>query len=178
MTIENPTLAVLRNVSNTRDFAAAPVPDVTVSALLEAARWSGSSRNLQPWHLVVVRDRQRIKEIAAATDHISWMADAPLLLVVVMANQHPQFDCYDEGRMTERVLIAAKSLGLGAGMGWVPAGEGRDAVLRIVGAPAGAMVRTVIAVGTPVPGATHRPTNRKPLAEFASRERYGTGVPV
>lgn len=175
MAADNPTLALLRDVSNTRAFAPGPVPADAEHAILEAARWSGSAHNYQPWHLVVVRDPATVARIAAASHHIAWMAGAPLLLVVVMANQHPEWDAYDEGRLTERAMLAAEALGLGAGMGWVHAGPERDTVHRIVGAPEGAMVRSVIAFGTPAPGAIRRPTDRKPLAEIASCDRVGAG---
>ena len=40
-----------------REYRAEAVPDEVVGRLLEAGRLAPSSRNLQPWHFIVIRDR-------------------------------------------------------------------------------------------------------------------------
>jgi nitroreductase len=54
----------------------------------------------------------------------------------------------DEGRVAERLLIAATMLGLGAGIGWVRQ-EKRAPIGELLGVPGGRYVRTIMAVGHP-----------------------------
>ena len=53
--------------------AAGDAGQVVVDALLELARWTGSSKNTQPWHFIVVRDRGQIARLAALY-HEAWWA--------------------------------------------------------------------------------------------------------
>jgi len=48
-----------------RQYKSDPVPDDVVMKLLKAAQWAPSSRNLQPWHFIVIRDRDTLREIGA-----------------------------------------------------------------------------------------------------------------
>jgi len=47
------TQALTQRIS-TRAFLPTPVPEATVRAILDVARWSPSGGNLQPWHVVVL----------------------------------------------------------------------------------------------------------------------------
>lgn len=49
-----PALESIRTVRQTRAFTNQPLTDEEVHRLLEAARWTGSSRNSQPWHFIVI----------------------------------------------------------------------------------------------------------------------------
>ncbi len=57
-------MALLRDERNVRHFAPDPVPDEAIAAILDVARWTGSAKNAQPWHFVVVRDRATIAALA------------------------------------------------------------------------------------------------------------------
>ena len=46
-----------------RVFKPDPVPEEVVEKILLAAQWSPSSRNLQPWHFIVIRDRGTLEAI-------------------------------------------------------------------------------------------------------------------
>ena len=50
-----------------RQYKSDPVPDDVVMKLLKAAQWAPSSRNLQPWHFIVISDpaiKRQIREAA------------------------------------------------------------------------------------------------------------------
>ncbi len=57
-------IAFLRGLRAVRRFRPNPVPQDAVDDLLEVDRWTGSARNLQPWELVVIRDRERLRVLA------------------------------------------------------------------------------------------------------------------
>ncbi len=57
-------ISFLRSLRAVRRFRPDPVPQEVVDELLEVARWTGSARNLQPWELVVIRDRETLGALA------------------------------------------------------------------------------------------------------------------
>jgi len=56
-------LTLVRKRRSIRQFKNTPVPDEYVKKIIEAARWSMSGANGQPWEFIVVRDRDTIKKI-------------------------------------------------------------------------------------------------------------------
>src|SRR5256885_2753156 len=108
-------LEPIRRVSQIRQYSGEPVPDAIVDQLLELARWTGSAKNAQPWRFIVVRDKDRLKKIAALRPPIGWLAGAPLGIAIVLEGAEGMFGAYDEGRVTERLLTGATMLGYGGG---------------------------------------------------------------
>lgn len=167
---------LLRGVRNVRQYRSDPVPEDALDAILQAARWSGSAMNRQPWEFVVVRDPATIRALTAIHQNVGWIASAPLAIVVVMAGQNAAQEGYDEGRVTERILLAARAKGLGAGLGWFQPGAPQAAAKALLGVPEGRGLRTIVAVGYPDAGDNGTPKRgpaRKPLAELVHVDRYG-----
>jgi nitroreductase len=167
----------LRNLRQTRRFTDQPVPGDVVDDILAVARWSGSSKNTQPWHFVVVTDPETRKTLSESGEFAGFLAGAPLVIVIAMAGESPRSESYDEGRVTERIMLAADAHGLGAGTGWfAPGADGEDRVNAALGIPADMSVRQAIGIGYPAE-ANQRARSvrggRKPLDEIVSRERFG-----
>jgi nitroreductase len=169
-------IAFLRSLRAVRNFRTDPVPEDVVDDILEVARWSGSASNRQPWNLVVVRERKTLHALARVEGYAGHLAGAPLGIVLAMVGEWPEQETYDEGRLSERIMLAAWAHGVGSSVGWI-VGSGRDAAREILGIPQGRMVRTAISLGYPDETAlrprTGRGQARKPLSEIVHRERYG-----
>jgi len=162
-------LSALRRTRQVRQFTDEPVAADDLRAILNVARWTGSSTNWQPWHFHVIRDpgqRARVAELAPNARHV---AGAALAIAIEMPGEKEQWETYDEGRVSERILVAARALGLGAGIGWVTS-KYRDGVAQLLGLEAPAYVRTIISIGHVAPEALQpksaRGEARKPLAEL------------
>lgn len=56
-------------------------PDVLLE-LIDSARHSPSSGNLQPWKFILVKDQKKKNDIADACFQQMWMASAPVLLCI------------------------------------------------------------------------------------------------
>ncbi len=167
-------IAFLRSLRAVRSFRPDPVPQEVVDDILEVARWSGSASNRQPWELVVIRDRKTLGSLAQVEGYASHLAGAPLGIVVVMAGERPEQETFDEGRIAERVMLAALANGVGSSIGWF-ARDGRNAAKEILGVPENRTVRTAISLGYPDEGARRRRVGRarKPLSEIVHEGRYG-----
>lgn len=167
----------IRKVRQARLFDAKPVPERVLNQLLEVARWTGSSRNSQPWHFVVVTDRDILGRLSQLRPPINWVADAPLAIAIVLDGPDSPPIAYDEGRVSERLFVAARLLGLGGGTAWFGDESQQVAGKEILGIPADKVARSLVVLGYPTTTKDHRPNantgGRKPLNEIVSRQRYG-----
>ena len=143
--------------------------------VLEVARWSGSAANEQPWEIVVVRERDTLRSLASVGGYAGHLAGAPLAIVLVMAGERAERETYDEGRLAERIMLAAHAHGVGSSIGWF-AGSGRDAARELLRIPQEKLVRTAISLGYPDEGARRsragRGQARKPLGDIVHKESY------
>src|SRR5437763_12777270 len=103
----------IRTVRQARQYKPDPVPDDVLAELLEVARWTGSSRNTQPWHFIAITDKELLRGLSQLRTPINWVADAPSGIAVVLNGGDVAAEAYDEGRVVERIMIAARMLGLG-----------------------------------------------------------------
>ena len=170
-------METVRTVRQARLYRPDPVPEEVVEQLLELARWTGSARNTQPWRFVVITDREQLRKISQLRPPINWVADVPLAIGIVLNGANAETEAFDEGRLTERMLIGAKVLGLGGGIAWFGDASQQAEGERILGVPEGMTARGVVAIGSPTTTKDHRPNanvpGRTPLSEIVSYDRYG-----
>jgi nitroreductase len=157
-----------------RQFRGDPVPQEVVDDVLEVARLSGSASNKQPWELVVVRDQETLQALAGVEGYAGHLAGAALGIVPVMAGEREEQEAYDEGRLCERIMLAAHAHGVGSSIGWFVRG-GRSEAKRLLGVPQGRTLRTAISLGYADESARRGRGGpaRKPLNEIVHEERYG-----
>ena len=175
MTVSEHAQQVLKEMRTTRQirqYKPEPVPDNVLHELLEIARWTGSSRNTQPWHFIVVNDKEKLRRHSQLRTPINWVAGAPLAIALVLNGSNETMEAYDEGRVTERLLVAAHVLGLGGGTAWYGDAEQQAEAKRILGIPADHDARSLVTIGYPVTSKDPRPNpsqgGRKPLSEIVS----------
>jgi nitroreductase len=165
----------MRTVRQIRQYKPESVPDDIVNELLKVARWTGSSRNTQPWHFVVVTDKEQLRKISQLRTPINWLAAAPLGIAIVLDGAGVS-EAYDEGRVTERILIAAHSLGYGAGVAWFGDDTQQAEAKRILAVPAERTARSMVMIGRAItakdPRPNPRPGGRKALSDIVSYDRY------
>ena len=148
-------LRPLRRARQVREFTEEPVDRAALDALADVARWTGSSRNTQPWRFIVVTDVSRIRriaEIGVPQTRALHTAVAAIAIVLPVDEAHEISLAYDDGRAAERILIAAGMLGLGAGIAWVRS-DVRAAIGDVLGVPADRSIRTIVALGHPTEAA-------------------------
>jgi nitroreductase len=166
-------ITMLRGVRQAREFEDRPVPDDALRDVLEVARWSGSSRNTQPWELIVISDRDKLGRLAEIIPYGKWLAGAPLAIAVVMHGPG-QGQSLDAGRIAERVMIAAHARGLGAGLATIHDDALERQALALVGAPDGHSLGVALALGFPRPRDPDAPRRgRRPLEEIVHYDTFG-----
>lgn len=162
----------LRKVRQSRKFTDEPVTDEQLEQLLEVAQWTGSSQNTQPWHFIVIRDKEQLAKVSAVRgEAIKWVAQAPLAIALVISAPGKISGAFDEGRVTERLMIAARLLGLGAGTAWYGDASQQAAAKELLGIPDDLSARSMVVIGHPAEGAQSNNGGRKPLSELVSYDR-------
>jgi nitroreductase len=160
-----------------REFTPEPPTAAELEAMTEVARWSGSSRNSQPWRFIVIRDRETLRRIhEAGMPQTRSLGTAPAAIAIVLSGDPADLEhAFDEGRAAERLLVAANLLGLGAGVAWIFPHVG-PVVGDLLALPPDRFVRTIVPVGHPT-DAARRPksapgTARLPATETVFEERW------
>ncbi|HEX2756610.1 MAG TPA: nitroreductase family protein [Candidatus Limnocylindrales bacterium] len=176
-------LRPLRRTRQVREFEPTPVDPDILDALADVARWTGSSKNSQPWRFIVITEPATIRAIHdAGLPQTRGLATAPAAIAIVLpaAPDRAVGHAYDEGRAAERILVAARMLDIGAGISWIPAAV-RPAIAALLDLPAGRMVRTIVQLGHPTEEA-RRPKSapgeaRLPRQDIVFRERWPANDP-
>ena len=97
----------LRTRLTVRQFKPDPVPDEIVTKLLQVGLWSPSSRNRQPWHFVVIRDRATLRKIGGITTYGPFLADAPIAIAIGMDRRTADRPDLDSGRALQQMEVLA-----------------------------------------------------------------------
>ena len=163
----------IRTRLTVREFLPDAVPDEVLDRIVEAARLAPSSRNLQPWHFVVVTDSATLSQIGAIASSGRFVGNAPAAVAVTMDGaDRPDLDA---GRAIQQMELMAWSEGLGTCFVGLRDETQNAEIKALLGIPAEFQLITVLPFGyrqRVTAGAKGR-KNRKPLSEVAHRERFG-----
>ena len=160
-----------------RQHKSDPVPDDVVMKLLKAAQWAPSSRNLQPWHFIVVRDRDTLREIGSVASSGSFIADAPMAIAIAMERDadRPELDA---GRTLQQIELVAWEEGLGTCFVGLRVEEQNRKVKDILGIPNDLELITILPFGfRPNNMRGGRRRDRKALGEMAHDGKFGQPYP-
>jgi nitroreductase len=177
-----------------RAFASQPVEEEKLLSLFEAARWSPSGGNRQPWHFIVVNQANRElheKLVATMTGRNRlWTQNVPTLVVTV-AKMNPEmpaanrFAYYDLGQAVAHLTVQAADLGLHVHQ---MAGYDVAKVRELLEIPDGYEPMTIVAIGyfgkiddlpeeLGLRDDETAPRTRKPLTDFVFGERWNQPLP-
>ena len=152
-----------------RQYQDRQLSDNDLDSILEAARWTGSSKNTQNWKFVVVQDPEQRARLAAAGTYANPVINAPSAIALVDLSECYEFDI---GRAAQNIMLAADAIGVAACPVTLHDGEKAAEVLAI---PNGTSVRYAVALGYPLEGPPARgfgKGGRRPRGEVVSFETY------
>ena len=169
---------VLNSRRSIRAYQRRSLGDDQLDRILQAMRAAPSAGNLQAFQIVIVRDRECRRRLAAAAYGQSFLGEAPVVLVFFadgpQASQRygsrgvQLYALQDATIAAAYAQLAAQALGLGSV--WV--GAFRDTeVSAAVSAPPHLLPVALLAIGHAAEQPA--PTPRRALAELAHSERFG-----
>jgi len=157
--------SVIMTRASVRKFSGEAIPRETLLRIAKAGMAAPSAVNVQPWALVIVTERAILDALCAELPYAKMLDKAGAAFAVcgdpakggTTSQRHWAVDC---AAMTENILLAAHSLGLGAVWTAVHPDEARLAsVRRILGIPAAIVPLNVIPVGV-IDGAPPEPRDK------------------
>ena len=162
-----------------RRFRPDPIPPQELAAVLEAGRWTGSSKNRQGWAFVVI-DEAAAKERLATAGQFTGPIRASAVTVALI--RLPGGNDFDIGRAAQNMMLAAAARGIGSCPVTL---HRRDRAREVLGLPKDHECTWVIALGYPdVPAESEQRrqaaarglTGRRPLAALVHRGRFGSAA--
>lgn len=158
----------VRTVLAVRNYQGKPVPAEVIRRIVEAGRLTGSSMNGQPWHFIVVENRETLHQLGALARSGPYIAQAGA--AVVVAIEKTQYAVSDASRAIQSIILTAWAEGVGSN--WVGF-MGLTEVKSLLGIPAELDILGIIPLGYPAQAHGQGKKKRKPLTEVVHRERFG-----
>jgi len=159
----------VRTVLAVREYKDKPVPTDTVRRIVEAAHLTASASNEQPWHFIVVEDRDTIHQLGSLAKTGPYIARAPLAVVVGV--EKTKFAESDASRAIQSMILTAWADGVGSN--WVGFRGTLDGVKPVLGIPDEIDVFAIIPFGFPAQAVGKGKKQRKPASRVVSRNRFG-----
>ena len=158
----------IRTMLAVRQFQDRSVPDEVLRRVVEAGRLTASGMNRQPWHFVVVQDRETLRRMGELARTGPYIAQVPAAIAVAVDGS--RLAVSDGSLAIHSMMLTA--WGEGVGSNWVGFG-GLDPIKPLLGIPDDLDLLAILPLGYPARPVGKGKKSRKPLAEVASRERYG-----
>ncbi|MCJ7726414.1 MAG: nitroreductase family protein [Acidimicrobiia bacterium] len=158
-----------------RNFLTDPIPQSEVAAILEAARWTGSSKNTQRWSFVIIDDEEGRRALATAGSFTRPITNATLAIAIVWPPDGYEFDV---GRVAQNMMLAAAARGIASCPVTL---HDEDTARLVLGVPDDHRCRYAIAFGYPDEAAetaerrerrSTGKTGRKAVDDISSRSTF------
>jgi nitroreductase len=157
----------VRTVLAVRQFQDRPVPEPLVHQIVEAGHLTASSKNGQPWHFIIVQDRETLRQLGAIVQTGPFIAQAPLAIVVGM--EHSPYAVSDASRAIQSMILTAWSQGVGSN--WAGF-DNLKHINSVLGIPEEIEILAILPFGYPAAAIGKGRKKRKPLREVAHREKW------
>lgn len=136
-----------------RRYTSQMVSDELIKELLDAAMSAPSAGNEQPWHFVVIRDRNILNEIPKIHPYSQMLKEAPLAILICGDEKLQKYQGYwvqDCSAATENLLIAVNAKGLGAvWLGVYPIEDRVVGLRKLLGIPENVIPFSLLSIGYP-----------------------------
>jgi len=150
---KNELLNILFKRRSIRNYEDKPVNQDKVEMILKAAMLAPSAGNAQPWHFIVVNNRNTLDKIAEKIPHAQMLKSAPMAIIVVgdtSLEKAQGFWVADCSAATQNILLAATAVELGSVWLGIYPRENKVSELReLLDIPENAIPLSIVAIGHP-----------------------------
>lgn len=170
-------LELARHRYSCRHYDNRPVEQEKINLILEAGRIAPSAANCQPWHIIVITQKENLKKIHSVY-HRDWFMDAPCVLVI--CGNHSQSwkrkdrkdHCdIDIAIAVDHMTLQAADLEIGTC--WI-CNFDKDLCIKILNLPSNIEPIAILPVGYPLDSTDpdRHLLKRKSIDEIVSYEEY------
>jgi nitroreductase len=165
------TIKAIRERRSIRKYTPDEVEEENLQIILQAGRWAPSASNKQPWHFIVIRNKEMRTKLADIHDYGRFMKESPVVIVVLGdPAKHPRYYLADPHQAVQNMLLAAHSQGLATCWMGVRDTNLEPQFRKVLQVPEGLRVVCSISLGY---GDQERKSTRFPLEDITSWEKYG-----
>ena len=158
-------LRLMRERRSIRNFKDKDIEKDKLMMILEAARWSQSANNAQPWRLIVIRDKNTLQKLSEIACYGGFIKQAPCSIAIVgLKDVSPKWYLEDTTILSHQVCLMAWSLGIGTC--WIGSMD-RVKAGQILNLKPTEYLTTVLPIG--YPKNKDQTSQRKPLREIVSQ---------
>ncbi len=97
-----------------RKYLPKPIEKEKVETLLKAGMAAPSGKDVRPWELIVIDQREVLDSMAAALPYAKMLKEAPMAIVVCGDTTKSAYWYVDCSAVAQNILLAAEALELGA----------------------------------------------------------------
>lgn len=146
-------MSIVTNRRSIRRYTENRVDEKDVMEILKAGMSAPSAHNQQPWHFVVIDNREIMEEIMAVHPHSKMLAGAPICILVCgdLSNMKaPEYLSQDCSAAVMNMLIRITELGLGGvWLGIHPNTHRENGIRKVVKLPSQIVPFALISLGHP-----------------------------
>ena len=150
--IQNTAIDNILTRASVRQYSDKKVEQEKIDIVLKAAMAAPSGMNKQPWEILVVTDKHKLKNIAEVAPNARYSQNAPLVIIVCGdKNVSEKLWMQDCCAVTENILLAVHALDLGAV--WCmayPSHEIISGIQKLFDLPENVVPLSIIPIGYPL----------------------------
>ena len=164
---------IMKKRFSVRRFKDKEVEQEKIDKLIEAARIAPSAKNVQPWHFVIIKDKEKREKLTNICKGQKFVSQAPIS-IAVCANHRDYTMTSGENASSVDATIAAEHIALeavelGLGTCWLGAFYA-DQLAELIELPDDYKVVTLLPIGYPDQAKPNR--NLKPIEEVVSYDVF------
>ena len=113
-----------------REFSDEPLPEEVAVRIVGAGRRAQSAKNRQPWHFIVIRDRETLRKLSALGTYAGHLAGAAMGVAILTPDPNQRWSIlFDAGQAAAYMQLAAWELGVGSCLATIYQPEAARALL-------------------------------------------------
>lgn len=163
------TFESIRTRRTTRTFSPKSIPEAAIRKIVEAGRLAPSARNLQPWHFVVIQEKDMLKLLAPLCTTGRFIEHTSCAVVVVTDPTNSWHEI-DGARAVQNMELAGWNEGVGTC--WIGS-MNRERIKDLLGIPQHLHLLTILPFGYPTEPNAPRRKNKKRPEEVVHWGRFG-----
>lgn len=114
----NETINTILTRRSTRKFLVKPIPQEDLDLIIQAALHAPSGMGRQTWQFTVIKNREKIQELAAVIEKAlgrqGYDIYKPEVLIIPSNTKDSPFGKEDDACAMENIFLAAHSMGIGS----------------------------------------------------------------
>ncbi|MCX5705488.1 MAG: nitroreductase family protein [Candidatus Omnitrophica bacterium] len=166
-------LEILKSRRSVRQYSEEQISKEFLEKIVDAARFSPTARNVQPWEFIVITQAPILKKLGDLAENARFLAQAKACIAVFCADT--KYYLEDGCAATCNILLAATALGVGSC--WV-AGDKKlycEEVAKLLNVPVTYKLVSLVALGYPKSKESFHIAQKRGLKEVIHWEKLKDG---